>query len=213
MRSRRGGSRSVAPPCPARHARPSLRLGWAAAPASRPGAFPRRLPLGSGWSPLRLRARVPVAGCARPCARSAASPSASPLPSLRAGLRGAVGRPRAPSPWARARFGRGRRFPLAPPPFGGFVRSRSPGGAPGRGCAAPFCALVRPPGVWFGGAAAAAAARLRRSVSPPGKVSAFYRRARRAPKGAPRRCFEGKPICLRYAAPLYSLRKINFRGS
>ena len=56
-------------------------------------------------------------------------------------------------------------------------------------------------------------ARLRRSVSPPGKVSAFYRRARRAPKGAPRRCFEGKPICLRYAAPLYSLRKINFRGS
>ena len=153
MRSRRGGARSVAPPCPARHARPSLRLGWAAAPASRPGAFPRRLPLGSGWSPPRLRARVPVAGCARPCARSAAPPSPRPFPRSARGS-GALWGVLAPLRLGLALASGGDAgSPLPRPPSGGSCALAPPGGLPGaaaprlfvRSCAPPGFGLVVPP--------------------------------------------------------------------
>ena len=115
-----------------------------------PGRSPGACPSAPGGRRSVSAQGVPAAGCARPCARSAAPPFASPLPSLRAGLRGAVGRPRAPSPWARARFGRGRRFPLAPPPTGVRALPLPRGGFRARLRRASLCARAPPRGlVWW----------------------------------------------------------------
>lgn len=148
MRSRRGAARSVAAPFPPRHARPSLRLGWAAAPAPAcRGVPPALAPVAPGARRAVSAQGFLSAASGRPCAPLCVSPLCS-APSLApAGLRGAVGRPRAPSPWARARFGRGRRSPPAPPPSGVRALSLPRGGAPaGAACAAPFCASVAPAG-------------------------------------------------------------------
>ena len=119
MRSRRGAARSVAAPFPPRHARPSLRLGWAAAPAPAcRGVPPALAPVAPGARRAVCAQGFLSAASGRPCAPLCASPLCSAPSLARAGLRGAVGRPRAPSPWARARFGRGRRCPPAPPPSG-----------------------------------------------------------------------------------------------
>lgn len=155
-------------PCPPRR----CGGGWAAAPAPACRGFPPALaPVAPGARRAVCAQGFLSAASGRPCAPLCVSPLCSAPSLARAGLRGAVERPRAPSPWARARFGRGRRCPPAPPPSGGFARSRSPGGAPaGAACAAPFCASVAPPGVGVGAAAAAAAARLRLSVSPRARL-------------------------------------------
>lgn len=121
MRSRRGAARSVAAPLPPRHARPA-----AAAAGGRPRPLPR-----AGASPRRLppSLRVLVAPSARkgsflrPLAalalRSAPRPFAPPLPSLARGS-GALWGVLAPLRLGRrARFGRGRRCPPAPPPLRG----------------------------------------------------------------------------------------------
>lgn len=119
MRSRRGAARSVAAPLPPRHARPSLRLGWAAAPAPAcRGVPPALAPVAPGARRAVCAQGFLSAASGRPCAPLCVSPLCAAPSLARAGLWGAVGRPRAPPPWARARFGRGRRCPPAPPPSG-----------------------------------------------------------------------------------------------
>lgn len=123
--------------------------GWPAAPAPAcRGVPPALAPVAPGARRAVSAQGFLSAASGRPCAPLCVSPLCS-APSLApAGLWGAVGRPRAPPPWARARFGRGRRCPPAPPPSGGFARSRSPAGAPaGAACAAPFGASVAPAGL------------------------------------------------------------------
>lgn len=120
-----GGVRLVPSPPLFRLAMPSRRCGGGGRPRPLPraGASPRLLPPSLWCSSRRLRARVPFCGLWPPL-RSALRLARRSAPSLaRAGLRGAAGRPRAPPPWARARCGRGRRCPPAPPPSG--VRSLS----------------------------------------------------------------------------------------
>lgn len=149
MRSRRGAARSVAAPFPPRHARPSLRLGWAAAPAPAcRGVPPALAPVAPGARRAVCAQGFLSAASGRPCAPLCVSPLCS-APSLApAGLRGAVGRPRAPSPWARARFGRGRRCPPAPPPAGVRALSLPRGGSCWRGLRRAFLCLRRPPEGW-----------------------------------------------------------------
>lgn len=107
-----------------------------------PGIPPAACPRRSGCSSRRLRARgLPLRRLRRPCAPLCVSPLRSAPSLLGAGLRGAVGRPRAPPPWARASSGGGGGAPLARP-LRGFARSRSPGGAP---CARLRRALFLPP--------------------------------------------------------------------
>lgn len=174
MRSRRGAARSVAAPFPARHARPSLRLGWAAAPAPAcRGVPPAPAPVAPGARRAVCAQGFLSAASGRPCASLCVSPLCAAPPLARAGLRGAVGRPRAPPPWARARFGRGRRCPPAPPPSGVRALSLPRGGSCWRGLRRAFWCLRRPPGVGVGAAAAAAAALLRPSVSLPGACLRF----------------------------------------
>ena len=151
-------------PCPPRR----CGGGWAAAPAPACRGFPPALaPVAPGARRAVCAQGFLSAASGRPCAPLCVSPLCSAPSLARAGLRGAVGRPRAPSPWARARFGRGRRCPPAPPPLRG-VRSLSlpRGGSCWRVLRRAFWCLRRPRGVWAGAAAAAAAARLRLSVSP-----------------------------------------------
>lgn len=166
-----GGVRLVPSPPLFRLAMPSRRCGGGGRPRPLPraGASPRLLPPSLWCSSRRLRARVPFCGLWPPL-RSALRLARRSAPSLaRAGLRGAAGRPRAPPPWARARCGRGRRCPPAPPPSG--VRSLSlPRGGSCRGCRRGLWLLRRPPGVGVGAAAAAAAARLRRPVLLPARA-------------------------------------------
>lgn len=170
-----------------------------------PGRSPGACPSAPGGRRSVSAQGVPAAGCARPCARSAAPPSPRPSPRSARGS-GALWGVLAPLRLGLAlASGGGAGSPL-PRPLRGFVRSRSPGGASGRGCAAPLCALVRPPGVWGGAAAAAAAALLRRSVSLRSRAWGF--------SGA------AAPLLFIRRAYLLSIRRVlklsaqdNFRGS
>lgn len=132
-------------PCPPRR----CGGGWAAAPASAcRGVPPALAPVAPGARRAVCAQGFLSAASGRPCAPLCVSPLCSAPSLARAGLRGAVGRPRAPSPWARARFGRGRRCPPAPPPSGVRALSLPRGGSCWRGLRRAFLCLRRPPGGW-----------------------------------------------------------------
>lgn len=167
MRSRRGAARSVAAPFPARHALPSLRLGWAAAPAlACRGVPPAPLPVASVLAaPL---AQGSSRALSRPCARLRCSPSA-PAPPLLARVSGALRGVLAP-----LRLGRRARcgWPAGPPlprPRVARVRPLSlpRGDFPARGLRRAFLVRSSPPRGLVGGAAAAP------SFFTAGEISAF----------------------------------------
>ena len=217
MRSRRGAARSVAAPFPARPWPP-----LAAARVAGPRPLPRAGASPPALAPVAPGARRAVcaqgflfAASGRPCAPLCASPLCSAPSLARAGLRGAVGRPRAPAPWAARSLGRGRRCPPAPPPCGGSLAPAPPGGLLlARLAPRLLVPPSPPPGFGAGAAAAAAAARLRLSVSLPGACFRVSRRVCAA--AALRACCseEGEMIDnaqTRYAAPPYYLHKRFFR--
>ncbi len=153
MRSRRGGARSVAPPFPARHARPSLRLGWAAAPAPAPRGVPPalapRLRVVAAPSPRKgfpLRA-VPALALA-PLLPPRLAPPLAPR-----GAPGRCGASSRPSALGSRSLRAGAPVPPCPAPYGGSCAPAPPGGLPGaaaprlfvRSCAPPGFGVVLPP--------------------------------------------------------------------
>lgn len=130
----------------------------------------RRAPLGQGSSRALLR----------PCPRVRCGALRLVSSLARAGSRCAAGRPRLLALGHALASSESARCPQSPPS----LRSGSPLSLPSRGVraqrATPFAPLRtkrHPVRKREGAAAAAAAAQLRRSISPPGKVSVHWRRS------------------------------------
>lgn len=138
-----------------------------------PGVPPRRLPPFAPGARRAVSAQgaCPCGGSAALALRSASRPSAPPLP-FSARVSGALWGVLAPLRLGLAPRRAGAAVPPLPAPFGGSLALAPPGGLPGaaaprlfvRSCAPPGLGLVLP---------RCGSAHLRRSLSPPGKLSGF----------------------------------------